>query len=197
MPKWIEDLIKEWSAVKAAPRSFLVMTIVVIGLVWAVMGWTYKTILDSKNAQIELLTTRLRNQPDRAKDVSTSSANRWEPLSLDETAALRAELKKFPREKLSVLCAHAGCADIADSIFSVAHNLEWTGNLEGGYLTDSGIQPGIQIWSYQQKAIARNNIADAIERATKSRLRISQREWEGQPTPAYANDINLIIGRVR
>jgi hypothetical protein len=125
------------------------------------------------------------------------AANRWEPLTNDEAVALRAELKKLPAARLSVLCAYAGCADLADSIFTVAHDLNWSGTFEGGYMTDGGIKPGIEIWSYRKTADARNSIADAIERATKGRLKVSPHEWNGQPMSEHESDVNLIIGRRR
>jgi hypothetical protein len=125
-------------------------------------------------------------------------ANRWEPLSTDESLALRNGLRALPAEKLSVLCAYAGCTDLADSIFTVVHDLNWTGHFEGGYLTDNGIEVGIAIWSYPAKAGPRNKIVQAIEQATKGRLKISSREWDQRnPDPYVANDINLVIGRVR
>jgi hypothetical protein len=129
--------------------------------------------------------------------LETYAANRWAPLTNDEAVALRAELKKLPPARLSVLCAYAGCADLADSIFTVAHDLNWSGTFEGGYMTNGGIKPGIEIWSYRQTADARNSIADAIERATRGRLKVSPHEWEGKPMPEHESDINLIVGRRR
>jgi hypothetical protein len=124
-------------------------------------------------------------------------SNRWAPLTNDEAVALRTELKKLPAARLSVLCAYAGCADLADSIFTVAHDLNWSGKFEGGYMTNEGIKPGIDIWSYRQTADDRNSIANAIERATKGRLKVSSRAWDGTPMPEHESDINLVIGRRR
>jgi hypothetical protein len=126
-----------------------------------------------------------------------AARNRWEPLSDKETLALRSELRKIPSERLSVLCGYAGCADLADSIFSSAHDLNWTGNYEGMYFSDSGIKIGIEIWSYSKKAEARNKIAEAIERATNGRLKINQGAWPEPAPPEQAEAINLVIGRVK
>jgi hypothetical protein len=136
-------------------------------------------------------------RPPQSTQAPVYSANRWEPLTADETLALRKELRSLPPEKLSILCAFAGCTDLADSVFTVAHALHWTGNFEGAYLTDNGIKQGIEIWSFPQKADARNKIAEALERATKGRLTVASQQWDQSPAPEMANDINLVIGRLR
>ena len=111
--------------------------------------------------------------------------------------ALRSEFRGLSPERLSVLCAIPACADLAESIYSVAPDLNWPGNYEGWYLTDSGIKQGIEIWSYPPKVDARQKIVEAIERSTKARLKVSQRVWDNTPMPEHATDINLVIGRLR
>jgi hypothetical protein len=64
-------------------------------------------------------------------------------------------------------------------------------------MTNEGIKPGIDIWSYRQTADDRASIANAIERATKGRLKVSSHEWDGTPMPEHESDINLVIGRRR
>jgi hypothetical protein len=98
---------------------------------------------------------------------------------------------------LSVLCAIPACADLAESIFQISHSMSWPGYYEGAYFTDNGIQQGIEIWSYEKKAQPRDRIAAALERTTHSRLQVASHTWEGQPPPENANDINLIIGRLK
>lgn len=138
--------------------------------------------------------SKLRNEQAKPHEFAR---NRWEPLSDKEALALRSELRKIPAERLSVLCGYAGCTDLADSIFSVAHDLNWPGNYEGMYFSDSGIRLGIEIWSYSKKADVRSKITEAVERATNGRLKINQETWPDPASPEQADAINLVIGRAK
>jgi hypothetical protein len=129
--------------------------------------------------------------------AQSRTAKRWEPLSAQETAALRAQWRNFSPEHFSVLCAIPECTDLAESIYDVAHDLNWTGIYASAYFMDNGIMPGIEILSYPTKKATRNKIADSIERATNGRLKISSHEWDTAPSPENANDVNLIVGRMK
>jgi hypothetical protein len=135
--------------------------------------------------------------PNSTVSAPKQSTNYWEPLTPDEIVALRIEFRKMPPEHLNVLCAIPACADLADSLFALVHDLNWTGYFEGAYMSDSGIKAGIEIWSFPGKADSRIKIVEAIERSTKGRLRISSQQWKETPDPVYGNDINLVIGRVK
>jgi hypothetical protein len=131
-------------------------------------------------------------------------ADRWEPLSAEETLELRKEWRALPAEHLAVLCAIPACADLAESIYDLAKGLDWPAAYQASYMTDdTGIHTGIEIWSYAPSASARDKIADAIEHATNGRLKISSHEYTWQdnaaiPLPAnLANSVNIIIGRRR
>lgn len=143
---------------------------------------------DQKNSELKTASARQPNY----------TANRWEPLSLVEASALRNELRNLQAQHLNVLCAFAGCADLADSIFSVVGGLKWTGTFEGSYFSDQGIAVGIQIGSYTKKNNERKKIIEAIERATKGRLKVGYYERKGDaPSPEIEDHLDLIIGRVK
>jgi hypothetical protein len=132
------------------------------------------------------------------RSKSPVAANRWEPLSKDEALSLRTAFREVPPEKLSVLCAIPACADLAETIYTVASDLNWTGLYTSMYFQDSGVIKGIEIWSYANKIPQRDKIADMLEHATNGRLKIALRKWDAElPSVEIRDDINLVIGRLR
>jgi hypothetical protein len=129
--------------------------------------------------------------------ISARPANHWNPLSDQETIALRDELRKLAPERLNVLCAIPACADLAESIFDLTQSMQWSGTYASAYFMDNGIQQGIEIWSYAGKEKERDGIAAALERATNGRLKISSHLWPGEPSPENRNDINFVVGRFK
>jgi hypothetical protein len=134
------------------------------------------------------------------KDARTKpaiAANRWEPLSSQEALALRDNWRNIAPVKLGVLCAIPACADLAESIYDTAHDLDWPAIYASTYMND-GIKTGVEIWSYPEVIDTRNKLADAIEHATNGRLKISRHEWPAAPVAAdILNGINLVIGRLK
>jgi hypothetical protein len=130
-------------------------------------------------------------------NIPTKPANYWNPLSDQETVAVRDELRKLPPEKLNVLCGIPACADLAESVFDLTESMQWTGTYSSAYFMDNGIQQGIEIWAYAAKQKERDDVAAAIEHATNGRLKISSHLWPGEPTPENRNDINLVLGRFK
>lgn len=130
-----------------------------------------------------------------------AQANRWEPLSPDETLALRKDWRAISAEHLGVLCAIPSCSDLAESIYDVAKGLDWPAIYASTYFSDDGIHPGIEIWSYSGKAEIRDKIANSLEHATNGRLKISSHEWPWQGdqpiNPSMGRTINLVVGRLR
>lgn len=181
LPKRVVDFADAWWPPEGRHR--ILKAICAVGFVIASFQ-----AFDQKNSELKTS----RTQP------PVYAANRWEPLRPEEAAALRNELRGLPTQHLNVLCAFAGCADLADSIFSVVEGLKWTGTFEGSYFSDRGIAPGIQIDSYSKKNGERKKIIEAIERATKGRLKIAFFERKGgAPTPDIEDHLDLIIGRVK
>jgi hypothetical protein len=187
--KWLKrvgiDDPQAWLKEKGADRKFQFKLFVTVALAIFVFGLVSGIALED--------VLRLAGTPTHESHIG----NRWEPLSSGESTGLRTELRKMTAEKLNVLCAIPACADLAESLYAAVHDAGWSGNYEGGYMTDAGIKPGMEIWSYPAKSEARNNIIGAIERATNGRLRIAPHQWDGTPMPEQANDINLVVGRLK
>jgi|SRR5215831_3596195 len=63
MPDWIKDIMAEWPQIRAAPRSFAIITIisivVVASVAWLVISWFYSAVLAGKDAQIAVLRDRI------------------------------------------------------------------------------------------------------------------------------------------
>jgi len=98
MPEWFAKLVQEWSVIAAAPISFTTAVIVVTVIAWAIVNWSYSSVLSSKNAQIELLQGRLSDYQDKLKGASPDQA-------ANELNRLRAEIdaiKNPPRDDNSV-----------------------------------------------------------------------------------------------
>jgi hypothetical protein len=150
------------------------------------------SVIRIKDATIE----NLQNQrPSGASQVQ--NANRWEPLSPQESLSLRDNWRNVAPVKLGVLCAIPACADLAESIYDTAHDLDWPAMYSSTYFND-GIKNGAEIWSYPELIETRNKLADAIEHATNGRLKSSRHEWPAAPVPPdVLNGINLVIGRLK
>jgi hypothetical protein len=98
MPDWFAKLVQEWSVIAAAPISFTAAVIVVIVVVWSIINWSYSSVLSSKNANMELLQSRLSAYQDKLKGASPDQA-------ANELVRLRAEIeaiKNPPRDDNSI-----------------------------------------------------------------------------------------------
>ena len=63
MYKWTEDVVAEAQVIRAAPRSFAIVTLSTIGLGWwGISSWfdsRYDATIDGKDVQIGILRDRL------------------------------------------------------------------------------------------------------------------------------------------
>lgn len=74
MSDWFAKLTQEWSVISGAPTSFAAAVVVAICIIWAVVNWSYRTVLSNKDAQIELLNGRVAAYQDRLKGASPDEA---------------------------------------------------------------------------------------------------------------------------
>lgn len=98
MPDWFSKLVQEWTVIASAPVSFTTSVLVAAAIAWAVVNWSYSSVLSSKNANIELLQGRLSAYQDKLKGASPDQA-------ADEIKRLRSEIdsiKNPPRDDNSV-----------------------------------------------------------------------------------------------
>jgi hypothetical protein len=186
---------------RTAPVPFI-MSLVVIGiLIWFAMSWSYGMLLAGKDQQLAILRDRISaweektktttpNQAgqkidDLEKQIKSITSNRWEPLSRDETKILHDQLSSMsiPKQKVQVLCALAGCGDLAESFRLVFKSLNWNATVTPTYADDT--PEGLLLWYHDESA---RKIADAIEFATKGRLKVLTREFNAD------DQINLAIG---
>jgi hypothetical protein len=177
----------EWLKAKSVDRVVRRRAAIILGILLLVGGFIGGMAFD------DYLHSRL------PRPQSQHQANRWEPLSTQETLALQEIWRGLPPNQLHVLCAIPACADLAQSVYDAAKGLDWPAVYEGSYFTDeNGIHAGIEIWSYREQSEMRDKIANAMERATSGRLQISSHEYPNYtPPPSIAKQINLVIGRLR
>lgn len=118
-----------------------------------------------------------------------SHVNSWLPLSPKEDIALSAELRSMtvPAPTVQVLCGLAACEALAESFMAIFSNLGWKPKYITGYSYEA--PDGIQLW-YRNDL--ERQIADAIEKATSGRLKISTHKFN-----AGVDQLNLAIGRKR
>ena len=55
MPQWLQDLTTGWPMIRANIPTFLVLTALIVGVVWAAMSWSYGTIISNQASEIKLL----------------------------------------------------------------------------------------------------------------------------------------------
>ena len=118
-----------------------------------------------------------------------SHINSWLPLSPKEDIALSAELRSMtvPAPTVQVLCGLAACEALAESFMAIFSSLGWKPKYITGYYYEA--PDGIQLW-YRDDL--ERQIADAIEKATSGRLKISTHKFS-----AGSDQLNLAIGRKR
>ncbi|SRR6266545_749041 len=213
MQELIAKLIDEWKVISGAKISFITCILILGGVIWAAFNWSYGSRLASKDEQLAnkdsqiALLIRQRDDyrdklggasPDQAaqkiaaleKRIEELTINRWPPLTADEMSALVAQLREMTPQHVNVLCSLAACDDLAESFTRAIAIVKWKGVRHSAYFTD-GINVGIEIWFVDDVA---QKIANAIERATNNRLKITphKRDATGRP---FDEEINLVIGR--
>jgi hypothetical protein len=186
-------------------RPIFVAFGLVVGLLTATMiggveyAW-FSNSITSRDNEIRIKNATIENLQNQPNKLSEQSSPRWQPLSAQEALSLRDNWRGLEKLPLGVLCAIPACIDLAESVFDTARGMDWPAKYFTSYFMDSGIQPGIEIWSYPEMADKCNKIADTIEHATNGRLKISRHQWEAPLAPLppdMANMINLVIGRIK
>jgi hypothetical protein len=55
MPQWMQDLTAGWPMIKANLPTFIVIVVLIAGVVWAALSWSYGSIIRHQGAEIKLL----------------------------------------------------------------------------------------------------------------------------------------------
>jgi len=138
------------------------------------------------------------------KTSRLSSRRYWQPLSLDETLRLRAEMRnisrqylgksdavfdygsfKVSRHQIGVVCDDQYCADLAGSVIGAIEDL---GITVGVSALIKGADNGIYIRPDNKTT---RDIATAIERATNGRLLVEVKKWTSKDN----QDVTIVVGR--
>jgi hypothetical protein len=151
----------------ANPKTFALMTAVIITIVWLIVNYSYSTILSNKNSQIELQDRQLSDykqkldgaSPDQAKakiealerTISATVGSKWEPLRKSQVAALALRLKDIQKSRATVMYENALGKQLAQTIFDAFKEAGWT---EASLMPGSGLGDGIVVgWSTRAVAI--------------------------------------------
>jgi hypothetical protein len=180
MSEWIVKLLEQWDTVKAAPIPFTIAIIIAAAIIWVAVEWSYRGILGSKNAQIELQDRQLADYRDKLKGASpeeakakidalestirTTIGSRWKPLTQDESARLTAAVAPLPKRRIQVMYGNQLGKDLAQSIADAFTKAGWTEVIfsEGGGL-------GIGVSTGRGNGMALT-LKRAIETATKFKV---------------------------
>lgn len=120
------------------------------------------------------------------KQIDTFHANRWEPLSDPEGARFATMLSKLakPTKVLQVVCAFAGCNDLAQSIRQSASKGGWTVAVVAPVFGPPEVP--LEFWYYDVNDLS---FLEAFETATTPRFKAVRRRFDDTKT----DQINLFI----
>jgi len=151
----------------ANPKTFALVTAVIIAIVWLIVNYSYSTILSNKNSQIELQDRQLGDYkqkldgatPEQAKakiealenTIRLTVGSKWEALSSYQISALAVQLKAIQKSRAEVMYENALGKDLAQSILSAFKEAGWD---QARLNIGSGLGEGIVVgWSSRAVAI--------------------------------------------
>jgi hypothetical protein len=167
MDQWIQRFADGWPMIWANPKTFALMTAVIITIIWLIVNYSYSTVLSNKNSQIELQDRQLSDykqkldgaSPDQAKakiealeaTIRATVGSKWEPLSKSQVAALALRLKDIQKSRATIMYENALGKQLAQTIFDAFKEAGWT---EANFTPGSGLGEGIIVgWSTRAVAI--------------------------------------------
>ena len=192
MPAWLENLVVGWPMIRANLPTFFAIVIILIIAIWAIIYWSFRAILGSKTAQIELLDRQIADYrlklhgatPDEAKARIDSLEARLKSIEprrlvadrrLEFIEALRAAAAP---SSIAIIAEAAGdspqfAADLARGFREAGWHVTEGGVMGIGNRPDSGI-------ALQFSEI---NNAPQFARAVMSALRRSAINFDIQQRP--------------
>ncbi len=180
MSDWLTKLLEQWTSVATAPIPFLIAVILVGGVIWLVIGCSYGSVLESKNAQIELQDRQLSDYreklqgatPEEAKakidaleeKVRNTIGSRWTPLTKDEINKLSAAVAGLPKRKIQVMYSNYLGIDLARSLADAFRAAGW---VDLDFSEGGGLGTGVSTGRGNGMALTLKN---AIEASTKLKV---------------------------
>jgi hypothetical protein len=55
MPQWMQDLTAGWPMIRSNAPTFIAIFVLIVGVVWAALSWSYGSIISHQAAEIKLL----------------------------------------------------------------------------------------------------------------------------------------------
>jgi hypothetical protein len=93
MDQFLTKLAEQVAAIRAAPYPFVLAVAIVAGAIWFIVNYAYRTILSSKNAQLELADRQLAEYKQKLSVASPDEARSKIDSLIAEITALRAKLE--------------------------------------------------------------------------------------------------------
>jgi hypothetical protein len=178
------------AVIKAAPRSFAIIVVIILGGAWVVINWYYSAVLSGRDSQIAVLHDRITAfeqklqgaTPDQAanelKRLGEQLADakrqldavKWPALTESEISNLRLGLRSVPPEDIIVGWGTINCRELADGLVKIFNDTPgWKVNsLHGGGLGITRLN-GIR---FNPKEIETEALKGVIESATKLKVDI-------------------------
>ncbi|MDB5608585.1 MAG: hypothetical protein JWP25_5485 [Bradyrhizobium sp.] len=187
MPQWMQDLAAGWPMIRANLPAFFVILVLMIGVIWVVVNWSYTGVLANKNSQIELQDRQLADYREKLKGATPEEAKakidtlehtlrvtvgqRWTPLTKSQIYDLASKLKAIQKSRAQIMYENALGKELAQSIFEAFKQAEWD---KAWLSTGSGFGDGL-VTGWSSRAVA---VKEAMESAAKLPVQSIQTEKE-------------------
>ena len=74
MPELVARISEQWAVIESAPIPFAAALIVLAGLIWTIVSWSYRSTVSSKDAEIALLVRQRDDYKDKLGGASPDEA---------------------------------------------------------------------------------------------------------------------------
>jgi hypothetical protein len=95
MRELFDKIAEKWAVISSAPRIYIGTVIAIVIAVWGIVAWSYSSILQNKDSQIELLRDLLAGFQDKLQGASPDQVAN----ELEELRAKVAALEHPPHER--------------------------------------------------------------------------------------------------
>lgn len=177
MPDWLIKLLEQWGVVKSAPIPFAIAVVGGAAVIWLAISWSYRAVLNGKNAQIELQDRQLADYREKLNGATPAEAkaeidalkekvrhtigDKWPALSATEITSLKGRLASFPKKiRVQIMYENYLGKDLAQSFLEAFKQAGWS----SAWLTaGSGLGYGVTVGQGSETA---PQVKNAIEFAS-------------------------------